>query len=196
MSAEPQMPMRLGYAGPPLRRPYRPAALVGIAITAVVAGMFVGATTNAVNGAVSPTYFEIVMGWDSSGVWLASVQQGILEGFVIGIFLSFILTLAIGLITRASCTYGHALRWLAGVVVAVFRLWMIGGIVAVVWAAVSPGSYRNTFIREPLNFWQTVRFAWVGGTIWGAYLGGLLAVGVGLVLFHVRWRRELMRDTR
>ncbi|HSZ57058.1 MAG TPA: hypothetical protein VK797_15430 [Tepidisphaeraceae bacterium] len=87
MSAEPQIPLRLGYAGPPLRRPYRPVALVGIAITAVVAGMFVGAATNAVNGAVSPTYFEIVMGWDSSGVWLASVQQGILEGFVIEILL-------------------------------------------------------------------------------------------------------------
>jgi hypothetical protein len=96
------MPMRLGYAGPPLRRPYRPFALVGIAITAVVAGMFVGATTNAVNGAVSPIYFEIVMGWDSTGVWLQSVEQGILEGFVIGIFLSSILTLAIGLITRQA----------------------------------------------------------------------------------------------
>jgi hypothetical protein len=196
MSAEPQIPLRLGYAGPPSRRPSRPGALVGIAITAVVAGMFVGAATNAVNGAVSPIYFEIVMGWDSTGVWVQSVEQGVLEGFVIGIFLSFILTLAIGLITRASCTYGYALRWLAGVVGAVLGLWMMGGVAAVVWAAVSPGSYRNTFIREPLNFWQTVRFAWVGGTIWGAYVGGLLAVGIGLILFHLRWRRQLMRDTR
>jgi hypothetical protein len=188
-------PLPLAYASPPAPRPRRPLVLVVIAVSAVLAGMLVGATTNAVNGAVSPTYFMIVMGWDDTGVWFASVQEGILEGLVIGIFLSAILTIAIGIITRATCSYREALRWLVGVVIAVYVFWAVGGILGVAWAAASPVSYQNTFIFRPLGFWQTVRFAWVGGTIWGAYFGGLLAVAVGLIVFHLKWKRQMMRES-
>jgi len=33
------------------------------------------------------------------------------------------------------------------------------------------------------------RFAWVGGTIWGAYAGTPLALLVSATLLHVRWKR-------
>lgn len=164
-------------------------------MTTVVAGMFVGATTNAVNGAVSPTYFTWVMGWDGFGVWLASIQQGILEGTVIGTLLSLVLTLGIGLITRATCTYLYALRFLLGVVFAVYVTWAVGGAIGVVWAARAPSYFLNTFVGTYLNFRELLRFAWVGGTIWGAYLGGPLAVLISLIVFHFRWRRQIMAES-
>ena len=42
----------------------RPLALAGIAISGVLASGFLGATTNAVNGYVSPRYFVTILGWD------------------------------------------------------------------------------------------------------------------------------------
>jgi hypothetical protein len=55
-------------------------ALLGIAVAAVVAGALIGASTNAVKGAVSPTYFINVMGWQSvPNVWQASIVQGVIE---------------------------------------------------------------------------------------------------------------------
>ena len=71
-------PIPLEYDCPPPTRPARPLALVGIAVAAILAGTLMGASTNAVNGAVSPTYFINVMGWQYvSNVWLASILQGV-----------------------------------------------------------------------------------------------------------------------
>src|SRR5262249_18668302 len=44
-----------------VRRQPRPLALAGIAISGVLAGGFLGGTTNAVNGIVSPRYFVTIL---------------------------------------------------------------------------------------------------------------------------------------
>ena len=53
-----------------VQRPSRPTALAGIALTGILAGAFIGGTTNAVNGFVSPTYFINILRWhDVENVW-------------------------------------------------------------------------------------------------------------------------------
>lgn len=186
-------PIPLDYAVPPPIRAARPLALVGIAAGTVLAGMFVGASTNAINGAVSPTYFVSVMGWVGN-VWSMSIAQGVLEGLVAGFVLSIVFTTTLGIITRATCELGTGLRWLTRVVLAVYAMWVIGGVLGVGLAASSPQFFRDSFIGVPAGRAQMLRYAWVGGSIWGAYLGGPIAVIVGLSLLHRSWRKMLRRE--
>jgi hypothetical protein len=181
------------YASPPPSRPVRPLAIAGIAGTVVLAGILVGASTNAINGAVSSIYFEIVMGWRSN-VWRASIGEGILEGTVAGALLSVIFTTTLAIITRGSCTYKMGARWLIHSVLWVYSLWAIGGLSGMTLAALRPQFFFSIF-GVPADLGPMLRFAWVGGSIWGVYIGGPLAVIVGLVLFRISWRRTLERQS-
>jgi hypothetical protein len=173
-----------------MARPKRPLSLIEIGAATVLTGILFGASTNAVNGAVSETYFMSVMGWQDH-VWALSVVQGVLEGFVFGILLSAVSTTTIGIVTRAGCDLGTGLRWLRGVLLAVYALWVLGGITGVTLAAAQPQFFHSSFIGVPSGRADMLRYAWVGGSIWGAYGGGLLAVIVGLILFRRSWRRML-----
>jgi hypothetical protein len=187
-------PKPLDYAAPPIGRPTRPFALVAISATTILFGAAFGATTNAINGVVSPTYFIRVMGWSTSNVWAESVAEGVFEGLVIGTMLSVIFTLTTGLVTQATVEYLTLLRCLLRIAVAVFCLWAIGGVAGVVLAYAFPGFFGNTFIGVPDSASEMLRYAWVGGSIWGEYMGGPLGMTVALVLFSVRWKRGKISD--
>lgn len=168
----------------------RPLALAGTFATGVVAGATLGALTNAVNGAVSPTYFVRILGWhDVADVWRASIAQGVFEGLLYGLFFSLVLTSVIGIASRGRCPYGFAARHLAGVFGATLVCWVIGGLLGVGLSALSPEFYRRAFIGVPEDLGEMRRYAWVGGSIWGAVFGGLACVILGAVLFVPRWRR-------
>ena len=182
-------------AVPDLTRPVRPLALAAIALCGVLASAFLGGTTNAVNGLVSPTYFVTIMRWENVGdVWAASVAQGVFEGLCFGVFFSLVFTAATGVITRGSCHFGFAFRHLLGILGATYICWAFGGLCAVGLAALSPGFYRSTFYGVPQNFNQMLGYAWVGGSIWGAELGALVSVVIGLVMLWTNWRRLLARQ--
>ena len=94
----------------------RPLALAGIAVSSVLASGFLGGTTNAVNGAVSPAYFVTILGWTGvEDVWRHSIAQGVFEGLLYGVFFSLVFTVATGIITGASCSFGFALKHLLGI---------------------------------------------------------------------------------
>ena len=177
---------------PEARRESRPWVLAGIAIGGVLASGFLGGTTNAVNGWVSPTYFVTILRWQGvEDVWRASIAQGIFEGLLFGVFFSLLYTVAVGLITWASCSFGFAAKHLLGVLGGVYLCWAFGGVAAMGLATLSPEFYRRTFIGVPGEFGPMLRYAWVGGSIWGAELGGLAAVVVGLVVLRANWRRKV-----
>ena len=56
-------------------------------------------------------------------------------------------------------------------------------------ATLSPEFYRHSFHGVPEDFGQMLRYAWVGGSIWGIQFGGLASVIVGSVLFRAKWRQ-------
>ena len=169
----------------------RPLALLAIAGTVVSGGALIGASTNAINGAVSPVYFQKVMAWQEvENVWRASVAQGIFEGLIYGVFFSVTFTLVVGLVSKARCSYAFAVRYLVGMVIGIYCCWAAGGLIGIGLASLSPEFYRRTFFDVPQQFGAMLRYAWVGGSIWGAMFGGLLAVAIGSVLFASRWRRS------
>jgi hypothetical protein len=175
---------------PDTGRPVRPLTLFGVAVTGVFASAALGAVTNSVNGWVSSLYFVTIMEWGGvKDVWRASIAQGIFEGLVFGAFFSLVFTAGVGIITRSSCSFGFAARHLLGIVAAAFVCWLIGGVAAMGLACLSPEFYQWKFIGVPAEFGPMLGYAWVGGSIWGVQLGGLVSVVLGLVVLRGNWRR-------
>lgn len=169
---------------------WRPLALAGTFGTGVLASAGLGAFTNSVNGAVSPTYFVRILRWhDVENVWRASIAQGVFEGILYGLFFSLVLTSVIGVVSRGRCPYGFAAGHLTGVFGATLLCWVLGGLIGVGLSALSPEFYRRAFIGVPEDPGEMCRYAWVGGSIWGAVFGGLACVILGAILFVPRWRR-------
>jgi hypothetical protein len=171
--------------------PVRPLTLFATVITGILAGGALGAVTNAINGAISPHYFVIVMQWHwVQDVWRASVAQGIFEGLLFGVLFSLIFTTGVGIMTRGTCRYGVAVRQMLGIAAGAFVGWLLGGLAAIGLASLSPDFYRRTFSGVPEETGPMLSYAWVGGSIWGIELGGLVSVVLGLVIFRANWLRQ------
>ncbi len=177
-----------------IRRPSRPTALAGIALTGVTAGAFIGASTNAINGLVSPTYFITVLHWQNvDNVWRAAIAQGIFEGLLSGLFLSLIFTLAAAYFTGAACSYWFACKHLLGIGAGAYACWVLGGLIATGLATLSPDFYRRLFIGVPDEFSDMLAYAWVGGSIWGVHFGSFLCLILGIIFLRANWLREIVR---
>ena len=101
---------------PQHHREPRPLAVAAMALSGVLGSGFFGATTNAINGAVSPTYFVNILGWHGvENVWRASIVQGVFEGLLFGVFFSLVFTVSTGIITGATCSFGFAFRHMLGI---------------------------------------------------------------------------------
>lgn len=165
--------------------------LAGAVVTGVIAGGIFGAVANMINGLVSPRYFIEVLNWRNvDDVWRAAVAQGVFEGLLFGLFLSTVFAAVTGIITRAACSFRFCVRHLLGIVAAIGVCWFLGGLAGVGLAALSPDFFQLTFrYHSAVGAINLVRFAWVGGSIWGADLGGLVSLIVGLVVLRAHWHR-------
>ena len=165
--------------------------MIGIALAAIFAAALLGAATNAVNGAVSPTYFRNILRWHHvEDVWRAAVAQGIFEGLIYGVVFSIVFTLVVGLVSQARATFGFALKYLLLAGGIALGAWCIGGVLAVGLAALSPDFYRGTFIGVPSETGEMLKYAWVGGSIWGVLFGAALSLVIASVIAATDWRRR------
>jgi hypothetical protein len=170
---------------------HHPLALVGLAVTGIAAGATLGAVTNSVNGWVSPLYFRTILCWhDVQDVWRASIAQGVFEGLVLGFFLSLVFVIVVGTVSKARCPYRFGASVLLSIVATAFVCWVIGGLLGMGLATLSPEFYRHTFIGVPEDFPEMLRYAWVGGSIWGVEFGGIALTILGSFLFYARWQRR------
>jgi len=168
---------------------HHPIALVGLVFSGVLLGGVLGAVANSINGWVSPLYFRIILGWhDVENIWRATVAQGIFEGFLFGLFFALVFTVVIGVVSRARCTYREGIVYLLSVAAAALVFWAIGGLLGMGLATLSPEFYQHAFRGVPKDPDEMLRYAWVGGSIWGLEFGGLVLTILGLVVFHAKWR--------
>jgi len=170
----------------------KPFSLVGIWVTGILGAAVLGAVVNFDNAHVSELYFRNVMQWnDVSHISRAIVAQGVFEGLVCGLFLSTIFTSIAGIVSRAQCSYALGVQYVGGSFLTAFGCWVAGGLLAVALASLSPEFYRHTFIRVPEDADERLRYAWVGGSIWGIQLGGVGATFVFVALFRAAWRQKI-----
>jgi|SRR6476661_9112541 len=150
------------------------------ALLCVLSAAVIGASTNAINGAVSPEYYRAVLGWDFEGIWAASIAQGIWEGILYGVLFAVVLLLSM-LFFRRGITWPVLRRHILRTAALVYLAWLAGGILGLLLAAISPNFYRSAFHAAPEQLLALMKFAWVGGSIQGALFGGLVGVIVASI---------------
>ena len=164
-------------------------SLIWIALTCVLSGGIIGASTNAINGFVSPLYFKNILGWDFQNIWSASIAQGIFEGLIYGFFFSLVFTTSIAIITKGRSSLRFAFNHLLKVIILIYICWISAGVLAMGLAALSPDFYKNAFRKVPSDFQEMLAYAWVGGSIWGGILGGLLGIILGVINIKSNWKK-------
>src|SRR5271165_6158085 len=108
---------------------HHPVALIGLAVTGILAAAALGAVTNGINGWISPLYFRNILRWhDVADVWRASIAQGIFEGLLFGFFLALVFTVVAGCVSKARCSYRFGAGILVFVAIATLVCWAIGGL--------------------------------------------------------------------
>ena len=154
---------------------------------AVAVSITLGALASALNGWVCPEYFILVMRWpEDSNIWLRSILQGMLEGFVIGLVLSVAFFGVGSLLTGFRLTFGRAARYLAAIVIAA-----VGSAVGAGLILSQVDSIRAVVLYSvPGPVTPSPSFGWVAGSISGLEQGGALAALVALIVLVVRdWRK-------
>jgi hypothetical protein len=142
---------------------------------------------NALNGALSPAYFQRVLHWEFEGIGTAAILQGVLEGTLYAALAALVLGwswMRAG--GERSCAQpgrlvlpGVVAWWAGGAVV--------GGGLGCALAALSPEYFIATFPpADGLTGSALVAFAWVGGSIQGALAGAAL----GALAATARLRRQ------
>jgi prolipoprotein diacylglyceryltransferase len=131
------------------------------------------------------------MYWDFKDIWSASIAQGILEGLLYGVIFSVIFTTGFGLVTKGQATYGFAFSQLIKLIVIIFLCWAIGGLLALFLATLSPNFYKAHFPYTPTDKKEMLKFAWVGGSIWGGMIGGFLSALLGVVVTKNSWSKKI-----
>jgi hypothetical protein len=170
---------------PPRRYWVAPAIL----LLGPVAGAAIGAATNALNVSVSPLYFEAVLDWVDD-VPSRAIGQGAFEGALFGAAFGFTVAIAFAAATHCRGTFDLAARALGVAVFTVLACWSLGGVVGVLISATQPAFFSRAPIHlMAANSHDFARFAWVGGTIWGAYAGTLIAAIASCVWLQIRWCR-------
>ncbi|MBX2802424.1 MAG: hypothetical protein KTR31_32390 [Myxococcales bacterium] len=149
-----------------------------------------GALTNAINGWVSPAYFRRVLRWDFDGIWAAAVAQGIFEGLLYGVVFALVLTVLAGVFTKGSARFSLLMKYLVGIWLGALVAWVFGGVAGITLAALSADRFRAMVYTAPEDPALLLPFAWVGGSIQGVVLGGVLAVGVGVVLLRAEFAKQ------
>ncbi|MDR1486259.1 MAG: hypothetical protein LBT09_15760 [Planctomycetaceae bacterium] len=155
--------------------------------TGIVAALILGIFCNGINAKICDEYYLIVMHWNfqvnSVSLFYAIIAQGIFEGFLFGVGFSLIFTIAALCIFKRECSYYLGLSYLVIIVFGAFLGWFIGGIVGCGLAFLSEDWIRTQFMQGHISI-SPIRFAWVGGSICGMELGGLLSLLLAVVMMH------------
>jgi hypothetical protein len=155
-------------------------------------GVVLGAATNAVNGAVSPRYFRVIMGWRSD-IWRTSVHEGMFEGGALGLLLGIIVAISFAASTRLRGNFGMAAASLFRAGMIALGGWVLGGLIAMALATSFQKWYSLMFIEVPKQAADRVKYAWVGGSIWGVTGGAILGAAMACMWLHSRWKRQRSR---
>lgn len=167
----------------------RPVSLIGIWLSGILGAAVLGIAANAINSQVSPLYFRNVMHWhDVSNITRAIIAQGIFEGLLCGLGLSTIFAVVVGIVSKVSCPLSLGVRYVGYLLLLALACYAAGGVLAVLLAALSAEFYSRAFVGVPEETAARLRYAWVGGSIWGVQFGGAAAVLVISVIFRAAWR--------
>jgi hypothetical protein len=190
-------PPPLAYEVPLSMPPAKPLRAFVVPGLCVAAAWLVGAATNAINGLVSPTYFAVILGRRLAPLGLPRIViQGLLESTAFGLLLAIVVAIVYLASTRCRLPIRGVIGPLSTGVAICLTCWLLGGLSGAVWAGNSPETFRELFILVASTPAERFRWGFVGGSINGAYLGGIASIVTVAVGIHLRWRRLMARVVR
>ncbi len=188
---DPTPVVRLPYAAPDELPPARWARLPLVALLCMSAAWTIGTGTNFINGHISLIYFQTLVGWMYGQMGIGDVVfQGLLESTVVGLIFTLIFGVTYAASTGARCPVRPVIRIVATAVGIAFALWIVGGVLGLLWATLSPSSFRAAIPIIPDDLTDLHGWGWVGGSIIGAYVGGVLTIFGSPIVLHFYWRRK------
>ena len=161
-----------------------------IVISCILFGGLIGAILNIINLFISSTYFINILDWGEENIWFFTILQGIIEGIIYGGIFSIIYVIVFEIITKNIGTYNFAFKVLLKTPLIIFFCWIVGGIFAIILATISPELYKSTFYMVPEEKTAMLKYAWVGGSIWGEIFGGILALISSTTGMKYKWNLE------
>lgn len=154
-----------------------------------IIGGVIGGTTNWINGKISKEYFKLVMDWNFPNVRYVAIIQGIFEGLGYGIVFSCIFTIGFAWITKMKADWGFTIQQLKKIVLIIYGGWFLGGSLTMLFTLVFPATFEAYLIYIlSTKKLALVRFAWVGGSVWGGMIGGVIALIWGLINTKKEWK--------
>jgi hypothetical protein len=171
---------------------WTPLALVGLCVWA---GAVLGFATNAVNGRVSPEYFQAVMRWPREDVPAFAVVQGMFEGGALGLLFGLVFAIAVAASSRLRCPVPLAAGVVWRTVLLALACWAAGGAAGVAVAAVAGDWLGLVLAPVPPDSGHMLGYGWVGGSIWGGYAAAAIGAVYGAVSLHRRWHRHWAETT-
>ena len=168
----------------------KPVNLVILVLLLTGIGGMIGATTNLINGNVSEEYFRRILGWNFEGIWKAAILQGIFEGLIYGLIFSLIYTTGFAIITKKKGDWKFIKKLLKKLIPIIYGCWLSGGIIALLLSLVFPDEYGHLIRAVPKETIPKIKYAWVGGSIWGGIIGGIISLIYGLIITHKEWRKS------
>ncbi len=171
------------------KKPLNPFAFPLIALSIILVGGFIGASTNVVNGWISEAYFMEIMRWEPPSIWERAVFQGILEGTVYGIIFSIIYTITFAVISRGRGTWRFAIYQILKTIPIIYICWAIGGVLTIILSFIFYEPFNEIIFKLPNTALPRIKYAWVGGSIWGGMIGGVVGVVYSIVITSKNWHR-------
>jgi hypothetical protein len=174
-------PVTLDYARLDELPPRRLWRVIFVPPMCMLLAWSIGAATNAVSGAVSRTYFDVMVGSMYGGAMTLGdvIWQGLLES------------------TQARASLKMVVHALALAAVAAVVGWLLGALVGVGLCLWSPVDFHNSFPpSRTVDGAALLRWGFVGGSIWGVYGGGFAAIIVASITLATRWRGVVERSTQ
>lgn len=168
--------------------------LLGFIVVATLAGAALGAATNAITASFAADYFRVVMGWwELDDLWRAAVAEGVFAGLLTGFFGALVFCVFVGITTGCRASFATLARALILAGSAALVGWVLGGLIGIGLAHLSPERFENTL---PVPEVRTIDFdattyGWAGGSLAGLFLGALAAAVVGAVRIRARWKLVL-----
>ena len=173
-------------------------ALLLLPLATLLIGAVYGAMFNATNAAVSGEYFAIVLGrgrpWTVTSPQAVALLHGLAEGGIGGLIFGVLFAGFVAAVGGRWAGWRQLVRPTALGLAAAAVCMAVFGLCGMLWAWASPQSYVGTF---PIAFRATnlPAFGWVGGSIWGAYAGVVVAVIVASAAY-ARVQRRLVEEGR
>jgi hypothetical protein len=129
----------------------------------LVIGAALGATTNAINGWIGPSYFIHLLKW-TEDIWIKAVIQGAIEAGLYGLLNAVVFVLIANFFGRGICSVVVVRKYLLNCAVAVSCVWVIGGLIGIF---LLPAFSKDLSPRSPfpLKSFTNPGFCWTLGSL-------------------------------